>query len=94
MLTAAKRIRSLGARAVLIKGGHLGQMAEVSEAIDVLDNEGTVMVLRAPFIPGANIRGSGCMLSAAIAAGLGQGMSLENSVRQAKDFVLKALHKT
>ena len=101
MLTAAKRIRSLGARAVLIKGGHLGQnaegsrqTAEVSEAIDVLDNEGTVMVLRAPFIPGANIRGSGCMLSAAIAAGLGQGMSLEDSVRQAKEFVLNALRKT
>jgi hydroxymethylpyrimidine kinase/phosphomethylpyrimidine kinase len=101
MREAAKIIRGLGARAVLIKGGHLGgqkapgkkQKAE-SEAIDVLDNEGAVKVFRAEFIPGANIRGSGCMLSAAIAAGLGKGMSLENAVKEAKSFVLAALQKS
>jgi hydroxymethylpyrimidine kinase/phosphomethylpyrimidine kinase len=100
MRVAAKIIRELGVRAVLIKGGHLGQKAvgsrqraEVSEAIDVLDDEGTVTVFRAEFIPGANIHGSGCMLSAAIAAGLGKGMSLEESVRQAKDFVLNELRR-
>jgi hydroxymethylpyrimidine kinase/phosphomethylpyrimidine kinase len=101
MREAAKFIRGLGARAVLIKGGHLGQKAvgsrqkaEVSEAIDVLDDEGAVTVFRAEFIAGANLRGSGCMLSAAIAAGLGKEMSLEESVRQAKDFVLAALQKS
>jgi hydroxymethylpyrimidine kinase/phosphomethylpyrimidine kinase len=99
MTEAAKFIRGLGARAVLIKGGHLGQKAggrqkaEVSEAIDVLDDEGTVTVFRAEFISGANIRGSGCMLSAAIAAGLGRGMSLEDAVRGAKEFVLKKIRE-
>jgi len=100
MTEAAKIIRGLGARAVLIKGGHLGQKAlgstqkaEVSEAIDLLDDEGTVTVFRAEFVSGANIRGSGCMLSAAIAAGLGKAMSLEDSVRQAKDFVLNELRR-
>ncbi|HEX3280481.1 MAG TPA: bifunctional hydroxymethylpyrimidine kinase/phosphomethylpyrimidine kinase [Pyrinomonadaceae bacterium] len=94
MREAATIIRGMGARAVLIKGGHLGgQKAEVSEAIDVLDDEGTVTVFRAQFIRGANIRGSGCMLSAAIAAGLGKGMSLEDAVREAKGFVLKELRR-
>jgi hydroxymethylpyrimidine kinase/phosphomethylpyrimidine kinase len=123
MREAAKLIRRLGARAVLIKGGHLeGQRAEGSkliaegrrqkaageeaggmpalsaeaftfpeEAMDVLDDDGEVTVFRAEFIPGAKLRGSGCILSAAIAAGLGKGMSLEDSVRQAKDFVLNEL---
>jgi hydroxymethylpyrimidine kinase/phosphomethylpyrimidine kinase len=101
MREAAKFIRGLGARAVLIKGGHLGeqkavgsqQKAEGSEAIDVLDDEGSVTVFRASFIPGASLRGSGCILSAAIAAGLGKQMLLQDSVRQAKDFVLNQLRQ-
>lgn len=100
MREAAQIIRGLGARAVLIKGGHLRrQKAEGSgqkeaypdEAIDVLDDEGTVTVFRSEFIPGANLRGSGCVLSAAIAAGLGKGNSLAESVKEAKSFVLAAL---
>ncbi len=100
MREAAKIIRSRGARAVLIKGGHLKEKAVgrrqkaepySGEAIDLLDDEGTVTVFRARFIRGANLRGSGCILSAAIAAGVGKGMSLQDSVRQAKDFVLNEL---
>ncbi len=117
MREAAKIIRGLGARAVLIKGGHLGeQKAEGSahrakeefeeslaigaktfafpaEAIDVLADEGGVTAFRATFIPGANLRGSGCILSAAIAAGLGKQMSLQESVSQAKEFVLNMLQQ-
>ncbi len=94
MREAAKIIRGFGARAVLIKGGHLPGATDFPEdAIDVLDAEGIVTVFRAVFIPGANIRGSGCILSAAIASGLGKGMSLEDSVRQAKDLVLSKLHR-
>jgi hydroxymethylpyrimidine/phosphomethylpyrimidine kinase len=115
MLEAAKIIRGLGARAVLIKGGHLktpkaagSRQAESEDtdtmsassaeapafpedAIDVLDDDGTVTVFRREFIPGAKLHGSGCILSAAIAAGLGQGGTLEDSVREAKSFVLDAL---
>ena len=89
MREATKIIRGLGARAVVIKGGHLP--AFPVEAIDVIDDEGVVTVFRAEFIPGANLHGSGCILSAAIAAGLGKGMSLQDSVQNAKDFVLNAL---
>jgi hydroxymethylpyrimidine kinase/phosphomethylpyrimidine kinase len=107
MRCAAGLIRELGARAVLIKGGHLpGAQASClpplvaearkmpalrSEAIDVLDDEGHVTVFREGRVDGAELHGSGCMLSAAIAAGLGKGMTLEDSVRAAKSFVLEAL---
>ncbi len=103
MREAARIIRDLGARAVLIKGGHLReQKAEGSkqkaeaypdEAVDLLNDDGTVTVFRAPFIPGANLRGSGCILAAAIAAGLGKEKSLAESVREAKDFVLDELRR-
>jgi hydroxymethylpyrimidine/phosphomethylpyrimidine kinase len=89
MRRAAIAIRKMGASAVLIKGGHL-----VSEAaIDVLDNEGQVTVFRQQRITGAELHGSGCILSAAIAAGLGKEMTLEDSVGAAKQFVLQAIRK-
>ena len=92
MRRAAVAIRELGAPAVLIKGGHLRrQEAENDEAIDVLDDEGKVSVFREPRISGAELHGSGCLLSAAIAAGLGKGMTLEDSVAAAKSFVIEAI---
>ncbi len=106
MRRAAAAIRELGARAVLIKGGHLGARASCppslsaevgkmpalpEEAIDVLDDEGQVTVFREQRISGGKLHGSGCVLSAAIAAGLGKGISLEDSVGAAKSFVLAAI---
>jgi len=108
MRQAAAIIREMGAGAVLIKGGHLrAQEAEGSrqeagekaqdrsdEAIDVLDNEGKVMVFRERRVSGAELHGSGCILSAAIAAGLGKGLTLEDSVGAAKSFVLEAIRNS
>lgn len=111
MRRAAATIRELGARAVLIKGGHLpgarascppsarsedaGKMpAPPGEAIDVLDNEGKVTVFRERRVHGAELHGSGCILSAAIAAGLGKGMTLEDSVDAAKSFVWEAIRNS
>ncbi len=91
MRDAAKIIRKLGARAVLIKGGHLEEPDSVNEAIDLLDNDGEVTILTLGRIPGRGIRGSGCILSAAIAAGLGGGQSLLDSVSAAKQFVTEAI---
>jgi hydroxymethylpyrimidine kinase/phosphomethylpyrimidine kinase len=122
MQLAAAAIRALGARAVLIKGGHLGpqvcgplearektaeveplcahapdeaparRMREVpGEVVDLLDEDGQVTVLRGEWIAGVSLRGTGCMLSAAIAAGLGHGLSLEAAVNQARIFVANAL---
>lgn len=108
MQLAASQIRQMGARAVLVKGGHLagqaaggsGQEAAGSgqgaglEAIDVLDDEGKITILRDELITGGEIHGSGCTLSAAIAAGLGNGLTLEDSVRSAKRFVTEAIRRS
>ena len=116
MRQAALVIRKMGARAVLIKGGHLRrqkaegrtqkaegtrQETETGErddssvfsddAIDVLDNEGKVTVFREKRVVDVELHGSGCILSAAIAAGLGKEMTLEDSIDSAKRFVLEAI---
>lgn len=94
MRKAARMIREMGAAAVLVKGGHLAAVASATqaEAIDVLDNAGRVTVFRAELIiSGGEIHGSGCTLSAAIAACLGRGMNLEKSVDAAKRFVTQAI---
>ena len=96
MHRAAQAIRALGARAALIKGGHLmsqesGVRSRESEAIDVLDDGGQVKVFRGEWIDGGVVRGTGCRLSAAIAAGLGKGKSLEASIEAAKRFVAAAI---
>lgn len=107
MRRAAASIRELGASAVLIKGGHLKgheavgrtqesveEQDESDEAIDVLDNAGKVTVYRERRIRGAELHGSGCIMSAAIAAGLGKGRSLEDAVAAAKSFVLEAIRNS
>ena len=89
MRRAAEAIRSLGARAVLVKGGH---RAIQQQAIDLLlDENGNFVELREDYIEVGEIHGSGCTLSAAIAAGLGKGMTLENAVRSAKKYVTEAI---
>jgi hydroxymethylpyrimidine/phosphomethylpyrimidine kinase len=145
MLQAASAIRARGARAVLVKGGHLwkdeggpfkrageslgprasrpphshlkssgidlasdaepraggsGKRAgetpavPVVEAIDVLDDEGSVTIFRGAWVDAGNVRGTGCMLSAAIAAFLAKGMCLENSVAEAKRFVSDSISRS
>ena len=88
MRDAAANLRQLGARAVLIKGGHLnGETEQNVEAVDVLDEDGVVTVFRGEWIDAAPVRGTGCMLSSAIAAGLAKRLSLSEAVAAAKQFV-------
>ena len=68
---------------VLLKGGHLSG----ENAVDLLFVEGKVIEFSAPFSRGIATHGTGCTYSAAIAAGLASGLSLEESVRRAKKFV-------
>ncbi|HEY6045973.1 MAG TPA: bifunctional hydroxymethylpyrimidine kinase/phosphomethylpyrimidine kinase [Pyrinomonadaceae bacterium] len=91
MLLAAARLREIGARAALIKGGHLSN--QTSAPIDVLDDDGHVTTFDGEWIAGRNLRGTGCMLSSAIAAGLARNNSLEESVRAAKSFVAGAIRQ-
>ena len=91
MAAAAKVIRHAGARAVLIKGGHALDRADapdaLKQAVDLLDDEGEITVFREELIDAGEIHGSGCTLSAAIAACLANGMSLSESIGAAKKYV-------
>lgn len=103
MRVAASQIRQMGARAVLVKGGHLARQsagdnrqeaAARLEAVDVLDDEGRITTLRDEMIAGGEVHGSGCTLSAAIAAGLGNGLTLEAAVQAAKRFVTEVIRRS
>jgi len=86
MRDAAKAIAALGARAVLVKGGHLE-----GAALDVLFDGRDIHELEAPRLPAGAVRGTGCTLSAAITAGLARGDSLDAAVGRAKRFVHQAI---
>ena len=89
MRRAARRMREMGARAVLVKGGHL--TGEV--AVDLLDDGGQTTTFSAPRIETTATHGTGCTLAAAVAACLARGMSLEASVGAAKLFVTEAIRR-
>jgi len=85
---AAQDLIAGGARAVLVKGGHLAS----DTVSDLLLIPGTTPVwLRHPRIATANTHGTGCTLSSAIAAFLALGSDLEQAVRQAHAYVREAL---
>ncbi|HEV2765177.1 MAG TPA: bifunctional hydroxymethylpyrimidine kinase/phosphomethylpyrimidine kinase [Pyrinomonadaceae bacterium] len=88
MRRAALALREMGARAVLVKGGHLS-----GEAVDLLDDEGRVTLFRAPRLDTTNTHGTGCTLAAAVAACLARGFGLEESVGAAKRFVTEAIRR-
>jgi hydroxymethylpyrimidine/phosphomethylpyrimidine kinase len=83
----ARQILELGARNVLIKGGH----GEGEESVDLLVGEGDVVRLAAQRMATKNTHGTGCTLSSAIAAGLAKGSDLISAVRQAKTYVTAAI---
>ncbi|HEY2596876.1 MAG TPA: bifunctional hydroxymethylpyrimidine kinase/phosphomethylpyrimidine kinase [Candidatus Dormibacteraeota bacterium] len=79
---AARDLVALGARAAVVKGGHAeGDVTDVYW-------DGTEMVeLAGTRVPTANTHGSGCVFSAAIAAGLAKGLDTLAAVRVAKEFI-------
>ncbi len=87
MIEAAGRLRALGPQSVLLKGGHLDQ----AQSIDVFDDGGEPMTLAAPRIDSTNTHGTGCTLSAALAALLGRGMAPREAVWAAKDYITEAI---
>lgn len=87
MRAAARRLIERGARAVLLKGGHL----EGEEAVDVFDDGRVVQELRAPRLQSRQTHGTGCQLSAAITALLARGHSLPEAILEAKRFISVAI---
>lgn len=87
MARQAEMLLKMGARAVLVKGGH----AKGEEAADILFSGGTMLRLSRPRVETRNDHGTGCTLSAAIAAGLARGLTLEDAVVAAKTYLHEAL---
>lgn len=89
MPQAAKELSSIGSQAVLLKGGHLGS----TESDDCLyiKKENKVYWFKACRIQTKNTHGTGCTLSAAIAAFLAQGSDLTDAIGKAKDYITKAI---
>lgn len=83
----AAAVGACGARAVLLKGGHL----EAPRSPDLLWADGMVEWLDGPRLPGRNTHGTGCTLSAAICAQLALGIPLRRACREAKRFVAAAI---
>jgi hydroxymethylpyrimidine/phosphomethylpyrimidine kinase len=83
----AKRLLDLGARAVLLKGGD----SDGETALDILVDAGGVQHLDAPRVATKNTHGTGCTLSAAIAAELAKGAPLDRAVKNAKVYVTAAI---
>ena len=87
MARAADAILALGAGAVLVKGGHL----EGEEALDLFVDGQRSEWVSAERIDAGHTHGTGCVLSAAVAAYLAKGDELLAAVRKAKEFVTEAI---
>lgn len=84
-----RRLRALGAQAVLMKGGH-GRGAVCTDWL--VTGQGA-LALQAPRIDTPNTHGTGCTLSAAIAAGLARGEALEPAVRAGHGWLHQAIRQ-
>jgi hydroxymethylpyrimidine/phosphomethylpyrimidine kinase len=87
MRAQARQLLALGAGAVLIKGGHAGG----PESVDLLVEGETCMRFAAPRIETRNTHGTGCTLSAAIAARLAKKLLLVDAVIDGKAYVSAAI---
>jgi hydroxymethylpyrimidine/phosphomethylpyrimidine kinase len=87
MRRQGEQLLALGAKAVLVKGGH----ADGAESIDLLVEPSGVTRLSGPRFDTRNTHGTGCTLSSAIAAGIAKGMTLADAAQVAKSYVTTAI---
>jgi hydroxymethylpyrimidine/phosphomethylpyrimidine kinase len=89
MREAARALRAMGPRAVVVKGGHLE-----GDAVDVFWDGERMEDLSAPRIATKNTHGTGCTYSAAIASRLALGDPLLEAVRAAKAYLTEAIRRS
>ncbi len=87
MMQAAELLRTIGARAVLLKGGHMPG----DSITDLLADEDGIEVFESPRIETIHTHGTGCSLASAIAAGLAQGLGLRDAVVRARAYLHEAI---
>ncbi|MGH9774106.1 MAG: bifunctional hydroxymethylpyrimidine kinase/phosphomethylpyrimidine kinase [Candidatus Acidiferrales bacterium] len=88
MRVAAQKLLELGARAVIVTGGHL------EKPTDVLAEGGEVFTFGGDHVKSENTHGSGCTFSSAIAAQLACGQQLQEAMILSKAYVTKAIEKS
>jgi hydroxymethylpyrimidine/phosphomethylpyrimidine kinase len=84
---AARMIVGMGARSVVVKGGH----REGHQATDLFYDGSRFQEFTAPRIETTSTHGTGCTFASAVAAGLARRMSLLDAVAQAKEYVTEAI---
>ena len=87
MQAAGADLLALGARAVLVKGGHL----DGDRLFDVLVGPDGVEIFEGRRIQTRHTHGTGCTLASAIATGLGQGLTLRAAVARARTYLIEAI---
>lgn len=89
MRAAGERLRAMGARAVLVKGGHL----DGPRVVDLLVGPEGVHRYEGPRIDSPHTHGTGCTLASAAAAGIAQGMEPAAAVARARGYVVRAIRE-
>jgi hydroxymethylpyrimidine/phosphomethylpyrimidine kinase len=90
MKKAAQELKGTGCEWVVLKGGRLDIE---SQAIDVLCDGRELIILRSPRLESMCTHGSGCTFASAIAAGLAKGLTPQDAVKRAKDYVTEAIRR-
>lgn len=90
MKEAAKKLLTWGAKAVVVKGGHLPSS---SDAIDIFTDGQVWAALQVPRIPTKNSHGTGCTFASALAAEMAKGLELLDAVQTAKAYLTQALQR-
>lgn len=88
MEAAARKLAAMGARAVVVKGGHM------ERAVDVLFDGTEILTLGSDRIKTDNTHGTGCTFASALAAQLAGGRSMREAATLAKAYVTKAIEKS
>ncbi|MDP4144234.1 MAG: bifunctional hydroxymethylpyrimidine kinase/phosphomethylpyrimidine kinase [Bacillota bacterium] len=89
MKKAAKLIKEMGAKNVLVKGGH-----RCNDANDVLYSGAEFIVIKGSRIETKNTHGTGCTLSSAIASHLAKGYSVKEATELSKEYITKAIENS
>lgn len=86
---AAKKIMKLGAKAVVMKGGHRSDVLDAKDYF--LDSDGQSFTVTTPWIQTKDTHGTGCTFAAALTSFLAKGYSLSDAVAEAKQFIQAAI---
>jgi len=92
MVQAAQRIRDLGPRVVIVKGGHLEPAATTGDVVDVVCyGKRDLFTVRGPRIDTRHTHGTGCTFASAMAAQLALGRPMEEAVRWTREYLEGAI---